>query len=134
MTPEELKAMIMKDFIAEVGLINIDPQDMKNIRDASDILDGCRKVCCKSEIKDCLQLALNELMAAHPDEILSNLAVNLHFSNEAELMMEEMSVLHEVLDTLDDVEIIWGISRNNNEGNGENFIICIFAGFKLDTK
>lgn len=44
-------------------------------------------------------------------------------------MMEEMSAINEVFGNLDDVELIWGIGRNEAPHDGK-IAICIVAGFK----
>lgn len=129
MTPEELEAMILKDFIAETGFINIDAQDIKRIQESSDFIDGNRKVCPAKDVKSNLQAALDELKSAHPDVTLSRLAVNLLFNQESELHMEDMAALQSVLGSLEDVEIIWGIGKNDDKKDG-NISICVLAGYK----
>jgi len=129
MSDEELEAMILKDFIANTGLICIDADDIKMIRDNSDFMDGCRKACYAKDMKEHLQSALAELTEAHPDARLKRIAIKLLFNKESELMMEEMSAINEVLGTLDDVELIWGIGRNEDTHDGK-IAICVVAGFK----
>jgi len=129
MSDEELEAMILKDFIAIPGLICIDAGDIKMIRDNSDFMDGCRKKCYAKDMKEHLQSALTDLTEAHPDARLERIAIKLLFNKESELMMEEMSAINEVFQNLDDVELIWGIGKNENSHDGK-IAICIVAGFK----
>ena len=129
MSDEELEAMILKDFIANTGLICIDAGDIKMIRDQSDFMDGNRKTCYAKELKEHLQATLTELTEAHPDARLERVAIKLLFNKESELMMEEMSAINEVFDNLENVELIWGIGRNENSLDGK-IAICIVAGFK----
>jgi hypothetical protein len=129
MSDEELEAMILKDFIANTGLICIDAGDIKMIRDNSDFMDGNRKTCYAKDMKEHLQTTLTELIEAHPDARLERVAVKLLFNKESELMMEEMSAINEVFDNLEDVELIWGIGRNENSHDGK-IAICIVAGFR----
>ena len=129
MSDEELEAMILKDFIANPGLICIDAGDIKMIRDNSDFMDGNRKTCYSKDMKEHLQATLTELIEAHPDALLECVAIKLLFNKESELMMEEMSAINEVFDNMGDVELIWGIGRNENSHDGK-IAICIVAGFK----
>lgn len=99
------------------------------IRDNSDFMDGNRKTCYAKDMKEHLQATLTELIEAHPDARLERVAVKLLFNKESELMMEEMSAINEVFDNLEDVELIWGIGRNENSHDGK-IAICIVAGFK----
>lgn len=129
MSDEEHEAMILKDFIANTGLICIDAGDIKMIRDNSDFMDGNRKTCYAKDMKEYLQTTLTELVEAHPDAQLERVAIKLLLNKESELMMEEMSAINEVFDNMEDVELIWGIGRNENSHDGK-IAICIVAGFK----
>ena len=129
MSDEELKAMILKDFVANKSLICIDAGDIKMIRDNCDFMDGNRKTCYAKDMKEHLQSALTELTKAHTDARLERVAIKLLFNKESELMMEEMSAINDVFGNLDDVELIWGIGRNENSHDGK-IVICIVAGFK----
>ena len=129
MSDEELEAMILKDFIANTGLICIDVGDIKMIRDNSDFMDGNRKTCYAKDMKEYLQATLTELIEAHPDAQLERVAIKLLLNKESELMMEEMSAFSEVLENMEDAELIWGIGRNENSHDGK-IAICIVAGFK----
>lgn len=129
MSDEELEAMILKDFVANKGLICIDAGDIKMIRDNCDFMDGNRKTCYAKDMKEHLQSALTELTEAHSDARLERVAIKLLFNKESELMMEEMSAINEVFENLDDVELIWGIGRNEDSHDGK-IAICIVAGFK----
>lgn len=131
MSKEEVETMIVKDFIADVGLICIDAGDIVAIRQDSDFMDGCKKMCYAKEIKENLQSAIGEMVKAHSDAKLSHLAVKLLFNKESELMMDEVSALGEVFDSLKETEIVWGIGKNNNPQNGK-ISICIVGGFKDD--
>ena len=129
MSNEEFEAMILKDFIANTGLICIDSGDIKMIRDNSGFMDGCRKACYAKDMKEYLQSTLTELTEAHPDARMERIAIKLLFNKESELMMDEMSAINEVFGTLDDVDLIWGIGRNENAHDGK-IGICAVAGFK----
>lgn len=129
MSDEELETMILKDFIANTGLICIDAGDIKMIRDNSDFMDGCRKTCYAKDMKEHLQSALTELTEAHPDARMERIAIKLLFNKESELMMEEMSAINEVFGSLDDVDLIWGIGRNE-DAHDRKIAICVIAGFK----
>ena len=129
MSDEELEAMILKDFVANKGLICIDAGDIKMIRDDSDFMDGNRKTCYAKDMKEYLQSALTELTEAHTGARLERVAIKLLFNKESELMMEEMSAINEVFGNLEDVELIWGIGRNENSHDGK-IAICVVAGFK----
>ena len=129
MSDEELEAMILKDFVANKGLICIDAGDIKMIRDNSDFMDGTRKACYAKDMKEHLQSALTELTEAHANARLERVAIKLLFNKESELMMEEMSAINEVFQNLDDVELIWGIGRNEDSYDGK-IAICVVAGFK----
>lgn len=129
MSDEELEAMILKDFVANKGLICIDAGDIKMIRDDSDFMDGNRKTCYAKDMKEHLQSALTELTEAHTGARLERVAIKLLFNKESELMMEEMSAINDVFGNLDDVELIWGIGRNENSHDGK-IAICVVAGFK----
>lgn len=128
MSDEELETMILKDFVANKGLICIDAGDIKMIRDDSDFIDGSRKTCYAKDMNEHLQSALTELTKAHSDARLERVAIKLLFNKESELMMEEMSAINDVFGNLDDVELIWGIGRNENSHDGK-IVICIVAGF-----
>ena len=132
MSDEELEAMILKDFVANKGLICIDAGDIKMIRDDSDFMDGNRKTCYAKDMKEYLQSALTELTEAHAGARLERVAIKLLFNKESELMMEEMSAINDVFGNLDDVELIWGIGRNENSHDGK-IAICVVAGFKNTT-
>ena len=132
MSDEELEAMILKDFVANKGLICIDAGDIKMIRDDSDFMDGNRKTCYAKDMKEYLQSALTELTEAHSGARLERVAIKLLFNKESELMMEEMSAINDVFGNLDDVELIWGIGRNENSHDGK-IAICVVAGFKNTT-
>lgn len=129
MSDEELEAMILKDFVANKSLICIDAGDIKMIRDNCDFMDGNRKTCYAKDMKEHLQSALTELTEAHVDARLERVAIKLLFNKESELMMEEMSAINEVFGNLGDVELIWGIGRNEDSNEGK-IAICIVAGFK----
>ena len=129
MSDEEVESMILKDFIANSGLICIDAGDIKMIRDNSDFMDGNKKTCYARDMKEYLQSALTEVIKAHPDARLEKVAVKLLFNKESELMMEEMSAINEVFGNLDDTEVIWGIGRNENTHDGK-IAICVVGGFK----
>ena len=129
MSDEELEAMVLKDFVANKGLICIDAGDIKMIRDNSDFMDGNRKACYAKDMKEHLQSALTELTEAHANARLERVAIKLLFNKESELMMEEMSAINEVFQNLDDVELIWGIGRNEDSYDGK-IAICVVAGFK----
>ena len=129
MSDEELEAMILKDFVANKSLICIDAGDIKMIRDNCDFMDGNRKTCYAKDMKEHLQSALTELTEAHVDARLERVAIKLLFNKEPELMMEEMSAINEVFGNLDEVELIWGIGRNEDSNEGK-IAICIVAGFK----
>jgi hypothetical protein len=129
MSDEELEAMILKDFVANKSLICIDAGDIKMIRDNCDFMDGNRKTCYAKDMKEHLQSALTELTEAHVDARLERVAIKLLFNKESELMMEEMSAINEVFGNLEDVELIWGIGRNEDSNDGK-IAICIVAGFE----
>lgn len=129
MTEKELETMIQQDFLADTAMICIDAEDLKTIRAKSDFIDGGRAIVLTKELRGKLQSVLDELKTAHADDKLTHLAVKLLLSKEAELMMQEMAVLHEVFDTLQDIEIIWGIGSDEKLQNGE-IAICVVAGFK----
>lgn len=131
MSKEEVETMIMKYFIADVRFICIDAGDIIAIQQDSDYMDGCKKICYAKEIKENLQSAIAEMVKAHSDAKLSHLAVKLLFNKESELMMDEMSALGEVFDSLKETEIVWGIGKNDNPQNGK-ITICIVGGFKKD--
>ena len=92
-------------------------------------MDGNRKTCYAKDMKEYLQSALTELTEAHVDARLERVAIKLLFNKESELMMEEMSAINEVFGNLDEVELIWGIGRNEDSNEGK-IAICIVAGFK----
>ena len=129
MSREEVEAMIMKDFIKNVGLICTDAGDIKTIKENSDFLDGCKKFCYAKEMKECLQTAIDDMSKAHSDAKLTHLAVKLLLNKESELMLEEMYSLGEIFDKLEGVETIWGIGKNDSPQNGK-IAICVVGGFK----
>ena len=129
MTKDEVEAMIMKDFIADVGLICIDARDIIAICEHSDFIDGCRKKCYANDMKENLQSAIDEMIKVHSDAIMTHLAVKLQFNKESELMMNEMSALSDIFDSLKGTEVVWGIGRNDNPHSGK-ISICIVCGLK----
>lgn len=128
MEKEKLEQLIQRDFIENNSLICIDEDDIERLRADSDFMDGCKKSCFAKEMKVHLLAALAEIKKSHAGARLKRLAIKLLFNKESELMMEEMSGLSEVFDTLDGVEILWGIGRNNNPLNGK-IAICVVGGF-----
>lgn len=129
MSTEEVEKMILKDYIANTGLICIEAGDIKAIRENSDFIDGGKKICYAKDMKENLVSSLDELQKVHIGKRLVGLAVKFLFNKESELMMEEMSAMNEVFDSLKDVEVVWGIGKNDKPRNGK-IAICIVAGFK----
>ena len=129
MEKEKLEQLIQQDFIENNSLICIDENDMEKLRTDSDFMDGCKRACFAKEMNAHLLAALDEVRNSHAGAKLKRLAIKLLFNRESELMMEEMSGLSEVFDTLGDVDVMWGIGRNDNFLNGK-IAICVVAGFK----
>ncbi len=128
MEKEKLEQLIQQDFIENNSLICIDENDMEKLRTDSDFMDGCKKACFAKEMNAHLLAALDEVRNSHAGAKLKRLAIKLLFNRESELMMEEMSRLSEVFDTLGDVDVMWGIGRNDNFLNGK-IAICVVVGF-----
>ncbi len=129
MSREEVEAMIMKDFIKNVGLICIDASDIMSIKENSDFMDGCKKNCHAKEMKECLQTAIDDMSKAHSDAKLTHLAVKLLLNKESELMLDEMSSLGEIFDKHKGVEAVWGIGKNDSPQDGK-IAICVVGGFR----
>lgn len=130
MGKEDLEAMIIKDFIANRGLICVDASDIKKIREESDFLDGCKKECCVKDIRKNLQSAIDEIRQAHGEAILVHLAVKILFNRESEMMKGEVSALGEVFAQLGNVEIVWGFGKIDDKSHQGKIAICVLGGFK----
>lgn len=129
MNRKSVEKMILKDFIAEPGLIGIDAGDIKAIREDCDFMDGQRVVCYAKEMKECLQTAIDDMNKAHSDAKLTHLAVKLLLNKESEMMLDEMSSLGEIFDKQKGVEAVWGIGKNDSPQDGK-IAICVVGGVK----
>ena len=128
MEKEIIEQMIRRDFIENNSLICIDEKDIEKLCMDSDFMDGCKMACFAKEMKMHLLVALDGIRKKHAGAKLKRLAIKLLFNKESELMMEDMGGFSDVFNMLDDVEIFWGIGKNENSQNGR-ISICLVCGF-----
>lgn len=127
-TPDEFVNIVIDDIIADTAQnINYDYHDMTcALRDAS-IVDALRVKGAKARIRQLLDMGLRKLSAAHPGNEVYTILLQVQVP-EGDLMMADMNVFHEFLDSFGDIDKRWGMGSMGNLGDSIQLTIVI--GYK----
>lgn len=129
MNKNDLEMMITNDFESDAGLINISADDILRIRKDSDFIDGIRKVCASEDKNSALQSVIDEICHAHPGARMTNLALKLLYDDDTEIKMDDIASLGDVLENYQNVDIVWGLGRNEKSQDGM-ITVCVICGFR----
>ena len=125
-----VEVLIAEEILAGNGIIRLDEQDVKNLRDSSDYIDGTVVDGKLDELGKLADQGINSLKEAHPQDALTMLMVKIRIAIHSDLLMEQMESIHDVFSNLDDdISFMWGVEVDAPVP--EEVRICVLGGFKL---
>lgn len=125
-----VEVLIAEEILAGNGIIRLDEQDVKNLRDSSDYIDGTVVDGKLDELGKLADQGINSLKKAHPQDALTMLMVKIRIAIHSDLLMEQMESIHDVFSNLDDdISFMWGVEVDAPVP--EEVRICVLGGFKL---
>ena len=125
-----VEVLIAEEILAGNGIIRLDEQDVKNLRDSSDFIDGPVVDGKLDELGKLADQGINSLKEAHPQDTLTMLMVKIRIAIHSDLLMEQMESIHDVFSNLDDdISFMWGVEVDAPVP--EEVRICVLGGFKL---
>ena len=125
-----VEVLIAEEILAGNGIIRLDEQDVKNLRDSSDFIDGTVVDGKLDELGKLADQGINSLKEAHPQDALTMLMVKIRIAIHSDLLMEQMESIHDVFSNLDDdISFMWGVEVDAPVP--EEVRICVLGGFKL---
>ena len=125
-----VEVLIAEEILAGNGIIRLDEQDVKNLRDSSDYIDGTVVDGKLDDLGELADQGINSLKEAHPQDALTMLMVKIRIAIHSDLLMEQMESIHDVFSNLDDdISFMWGVEVDAPVP--EEVRICVLGGFKL---
>ena len=125
-----VEVLIAEEILAGNGIIRLDEQDVKNLRDSSDYIDGTVVDGKLDDLGELADQGINSLKEAHPQDTLTMLMVKIRMAKHSDLLMEQMEAIHDVFFGLgDDISFMWGVEVDAPVP--EEVRICVLGGFKL---
>ena len=125
----DLEKMIAEEILANKGIIALDDNDVKKLRDGSDFMDGTVVDGKLDDLGELASKAISSLKGAHPQEVLTMLLMNIRVAKGSELIMCQLAPINELLcDLGDDIFFVWGIEVNAPVC--DEVRLCVLGGFK----
>lgn len=127
-TPEQFATMVKEDILFnDSQLIGLDCRDTTLLLSGSTTVDAIRVSGSKTEIRQMLENGMEQLTAAHPDQKICEMMVQI-LAPAGALLMEDMNVYSDFLSQFENVSIKWGLSTRDtpNSAIQTNMIV----GFK----
>lgn len=126
---EAVKKMIDNDFLANKGIIGLDDNDIRKLKEDSDYIDGAAIDGKLDNIGELADNALSLIKNAHPNDVLSILMLKLRVANGSELIMCQLNPINDFFCELgDDVLVMWGIEVGASVP--DEIRVCVLGGFK----
>lgn len=110
MKEQELNNMINNFILNRDGIMTIERSDVNKIRNAGTLMDGGQATCESALLYTTLQQVFTSIVTSHPDKKAKAALVQL----EANDLDQAHTAVPSFLDTLDDIDAVWSIARNDN--------------------
>ena len=106
----DLEKMIAEEILANKGSLTLDANDIKQMKDISDYLDGDVADGKLDDIEELSKKTINQLKDAHSQDKITALLLKLRVDKGAELLTCQVGTLYDVFSLLDDdVSVKWGV-------------------------
>lgn len=124
-----VEAMIAVEILANKGEVMLDADDVQDLKDDSNIIDGATINGKVDELGELANKAILQVKDAHPENQLASIIIKMRVAEAGDLLMEHMGHLYDVFESLgENVSAKWGIEMN--APIADEIRICVLCGFK----
>ena len=124
-----VEAMIAVEILANKGEVMLDADDVQDLKDDSNIIDGATINGKVDELGELANKAILQVKDAHPENQLASIIIKMRVAEAGDLLMEHMGHLCDVFESLgENVSAKWGIEMN--APIADEIRICVLCGFK----
>lgn len=125
---DAIETMIVTEILANKGPFGIDADDVQDLKDSSDFIDGTIVEGRVDDLKGLIENSVDQMRKNYPQKQLVNILLKVRVAAGVELTMEHLDALHDIADELDDcIALKWGIEADTPLSN--EIRLCVLCGF-----
>ena len=129
MEKNQLEQMVAQDFLCSDGLLRVNLDDIINLRQHCDFIDGCKVSGEIGQLPTIISNTLEAIRVAHTEALLVMVIMMIICSNGKGVNIEQMNMIYHVFGQLGDIDLLWGIDNRRQE-MPYDISISILTGYK----